>query len=245
MQQQLEKHVEEKNSGFVASLLPELEVGMTRLHYTGERNVFQLFVGKEVANGECVWIDTENHSSTYALADISGKRALEEVSIGRAFTPFQHHQLCTNIEEFIGKDTEIIALPAVNGLYEEGQIRTSEAEELLEEALEHVRDVAEKKDLKVILSNSSKADGKLEYLTGIHSQNSIDIDETVQGLKFSSDDFETLIYPGKNTLQTTLPFWMKKLGKNEGDFGSDSRKPQRKPGGEEDGKDEQYVPATP
>lgn len=118
-------------------MLPELQKGITRMQYAGERPVFQLFTAYEALNGNCVWIDVENHSSTYALADVAGGDVLERVSIGRAFTPFQHHQLCMDLEEFVDEDTEMVAMPSVNGLYEDGQVNTEEAEELLEEALEH------------------------------------------------------------------------------------------------------------
>jgi hypothetical protein len=226
MEQQVEKQSQGLN--LVASLLPELEKGLTRIQYNGDRPVFQLLVGSEISNGECVWIDTDNSSSTYALADIAGEKALEKVSIGRAFTPFQHHQLCMELEEFIDEDTEIIALPSINGLYEQGQVNSSEAEELLEEALKNIREVAEKQDLKVIISNSSKAEGKLEYLTGVYSQDFVNIQETDQGLKFSSEDFQTLIYPKDGILQTTLPLWL-----------------QRKHGGDQDRKNKRHLQATP
>lgn len=231
MQKQIEKQngeKQEKDLNVLASLMPELKTGVTRISYTGQKPVFQLVVGNELSNGECVWIDTENSSSTYALADIAGKNSLEKVSIGRAFTPFQHHQLCTNLEDFIDEKTSLIALPSVNGLYENGQVNTEEAEQLLEDALKHVKKLAEKHDLKVIISNSPKAEGKLEYLTGVYSNDFINIKETSQGLKFSSENFQTLIYPKNGILQTTIPLWTEKIS-----------------GGEKVGKDKRHVQTTP
>jgi len=111
-----QKNKGKKGLNAVISLLPDLEEGITRIQYSGSKPVFQLLVGNELKNGECVWIDTDNHSSTYALTDIAGEDALEKTYIGRAFTPFQHHQLCMKIEEFIDAETEIIAIPAINGL---------------------------------------------------------------------------------------------------------------------------------
>ncbi len=223
-----EKNVESGGLKAVLSLLPELQEGVTRMQYSGSRPVFQLFTAYEALNGNCVWIDVENHSSTYALADVAGEDVLDRVSIGRAFTPFQHHQLCMDIEEFIDEDTELVAMPSVNGLYEDGQINTEEAEELLEEGLKHVREVAEEKGLKVLISNSDKAEGELEYLTGVYSQNFVSVKETGEGLRFSGSEFQTLIYPDSGVLQTTIPLWMRKAG-----------------GETEDGKDERYVQATP
>jgi len=217
-----QKHIEKNRKGLnaVISLLPDLEKGITRIQYSGSKPVFQLIVGKELENRECVWIDTENHSSTYALTDIAGEDALEKTYIGRAFTPFQHHQLCMKIEEFIDAETEIIAIPAINGLYEDGQINKKEGEKLLEEALKHIKTVADRNEIKVILSNSSKTEGELEYLAGVYSHDYISVNETSQGLKFSNNNFKTLIYPESGVLQTTLPVWMdtkrgKKYGKNK------------------------------
>ena len=116
MRQEKLNEPEGKSLKAVLSLLPELEKGVTRIQYSGERPVFQIFAAYEAIEGGCVWIDSENHSSTYALADVSGEEVMEKVSIGRAFTPFQHHQLCMDIEKFIHEETEMIALPAVNGL---------------------------------------------------------------------------------------------------------------------------------
>lgn len=215
-----QKSKRKKGLNAVISLLPDLEEGITRIQYSGSKPVFQLLVGNELENGECVWIDTDNHSSTYALTDIAGERAMEKTYIGRAFTPFQHHQLCMNIEEFIEPETEIIAIPAVNGLYEDGQINKKEGEKLLEEALQHIKTVADQKELKIVLSNSSKTEGELEYLAGVYSHEFISINETKEGLKFSNNDFKTLIYPDSGVLQTTLPVWMRekedeKHGKNK------------------------------
>jgi len=228
MQTRLEKTGEKKGLRNVFSLLPQLEQGITKLQYKGERPVFQLFTAQEALNGDCVWIDVENHSSTYALADTGGRQVLEKVSIGRAFTPFQHHQLCMNLEDFIDEATEMIALPSANGLYENGQIKTREGEELLEEALTHVKKLAEKKNLKILISDSAKAEGELEYLTGVYSQNSISVKQTGEGLRFSGQDFETLVYPDSGVLQTTIPLWMKKAG-----------------GEKENGKDKRHIQATP
>lgn len=222
------KNVETGGLNAVLSMLPELKQGLTRMQYPGERPVFQLFTAYEALNGNCVWIDVENHSSTYALADVAGGDVLERVSIGRAFTPFQHHQLCMDIEEFVDEDTELVAMPSVNGLYEDGQISTEEAEELMEEALEHVKQVAEEKGLKVLISNSNRVEGDLEYLTGVYSQEFVSVKETSQGLKFSGSEFQTLIYPGSGVLQTTIPLWMRKAG-----------------GEPEDGKDKRYVQTAP
>lgn len=227
------EHVQEKNveSGglkAVLSMLPELQEGVTRMQYSGGRPVFQLFTAYEALKGNCVWIDVENHSSTYALADVAGGEVLERVSIGRAFTPFQHHQLCMDLEGFIDEDTELVAMPSINGLYEDGQVNTEEAEELLEEALENVREVAEEKGLKVLISNSDRVEGELEYLTGVYSQNFVSVKETGQGLRFSGNEFQTLIYPDSGVLQTTIPLWMREAG-----------------GETEDGKDERYVQAAP
>lgn len=209
----------------VVSLLPELHEGITRVQYTGDRPLFQLLVGGQLQEGGCVWIDAENHSSTYALADVAGEEALEKVRIGRAFTPFQHHQLCTSVEDFIDEETEIIALPAANGLYEEGQINADEAEELLQESLEHVKEIAEKRDLKVVISNSREAEGELEYLTGIYSGSHVTVKETREGLRFSSENFRTTVYPDTGKIQTTLPLWLEEV--------------------EKDGKNKRYVQTAP
>lgn len=201
----------------VISMLPELEKGLTNIDYTGEKPVFQILVASALDRGNCVWIDSENHSSTYALGEAGGERTTEKVRIGRAFTPFQHHQLCMELENYIDEKTEIVALPAVNGLYEDGQINREEAEELLEESLKKVRQLAERRGLKVLVSNSGKVEGETEYLTGLYTDREISIDETVEGLKFSSPGFRTMAYPGAGAIQTTIPLWLEAGGEINGE----------------------------
>ncbi|MFB6175078.1 MAG: hypothetical protein ABEJ87_03805 [Candidatus Nanohalobium sp.] len=206
---------ERKGLKAILSALPKLEEGLTQVDYTGDRPVFQLLVASNT-EGNCVWIDSENHSSTYALSDTGSSEILEKVRIGRAFTPFQHHQLCTGLENYIDDKTEIVALPAANGLYEDGQINSEEAEELLEESLENVREIASRKGLKVLISNSRNVEGKLEYLTGLYTENNLSINETVEGLRFESQGFSTMAYPGKGAVQTTIPLWLKLRGEKHG-----------------------------
>lgn len=207
----------------VISALPRIDQGLTQVLYTGDKPVFQLLVASELEKGgRCLWIDSENHSSTYKLAEAGGRQKLERVDIGRSFTPFQHHQLCQRIEKYIDNSTEIIALPAVNATYEDGQIGKEEAEELLKDSLREVRKVAVDRGLKVVISNSSKVEGRLEYLTGVFSDRNLSVKETVHGIKFRSGDFRTMAYPGSGSIQTTIPLWGEaggdKAGKNKLDL---------------------------
>lgn len=88
--------------------------------------------------------------------------------------------------------------------------------------------MAEKKGLKVLISNSDKAEGELEYVTGVYSQEYVSVKWNGEGLRFSGSEFQTLIYPGSGVLQTTIPLWMRKAGGGKRD-GEDKRYEQKAP----------------
>jgi hypothetical protein len=52
-----------------------------------------------------------------------------------------------------------------------------------------LKKVAEKKGLKLLISNSDKAEGELEYVTGVYSQEYVSVKWNGEGLRFSGSEF--------------------------------------------------------
>lgn len=148
-----------------------------------------------------VWIDSGNQSSTYELAAVD-EALLERVEIGRAFTPLQHFQLVSRLEEFASQDTEIVVLPSVDLLYAEGQMKDEEAESCFIEMLERLEEHRKELGFRVLLSTESELGfHALPYVT-----KRIEMDRNSQGTRYSSSGYETLAYPVGNLYQTTVPY---------------------------------------
>ncbi|MFB6245640.1 MAG: hypothetical protein ABEJ03_04830 [Candidatus Nanohaloarchaea archaeon] len=156
-----------------------------------------------------VWIDSKNESSTYALSSFGSGNIMEKLHIGRAFTPFQHHSLIHQLEDFIQENTEILVLPNIDFLYLDGQIKEWEAEELFHEAWEKILETKEKYSLKVLVSISVE-DSSLNYPVIGKADNKIKVEPTQQGWKYSSDDFNQYAYENGQEIQTTIPYWLRK-----------------------------------
>ncbi|MFB6100714.1 MAG: hypothetical protein ABEK16_05585 [Candidatus Nanohalobium sp.] len=160
---------------------PQLEKGFNRVEKPGRIPVFQSILASQLdgRNASAVWIDTGNEASTYALNSFSPE-LMEKVKIGRAFTPFQHHSLVHQVEEFIEEDTEVLILPNIAMMYADGQLREWEARELFKETWNHLKDVQEEEELKVVFSARNFSD-----IIGPDVETEIEVEETGQGLRYS------------------------------------------------------------
>lgn len=203
------KENKEREEKLVLQTQPQLQKGINTVQKPGKLPVFQLFTASEIGgrNATAVWIDSKNESSTYALSNHS-TGLLEKVKIGRAFTPFQHHNLIHQLGRFIEEDTELLILPNIDYLYLDGQIKKWEAEELFQETWEKIMEIQEQHDLKVLVSHSQQPE--TSQIIGQNCGNTIKVDKTSQGLKHSSEKFDQMVYKNKDKLQTTMTYWNKK-----------------------------------
>lgn len=196
---------------------PELVQGVNLIKCSGDRPVFQSLVAEEIENaGKAVWIDSGNNCSTYALRNAGTEDLMRRVEIARCFTPFQHLKMVEEIEKFIDESVRLLVVPEASLLYEDGQINEYEAEELFREAWNEILEVVGNHDLKLLVS----ARGDLSYIVEGESDNTVNVNETSQGARYSSGRFETLVYRRGNYVQTTVPYWRRKVevpesGKNQ------------------------------
>jgi hypothetical protein len=132
---------------------------------------------------EVLWIDSSNQASTHYFE--SRPEALEKLSIARAFTPLQHHQICQKLEGY-----DLIVAPKIDKLYHEGSLYESEAEQLFKDAIENL-------ETPVIFSTIG---------TGlkVYADNIIRVEETEQGLKYSDGKTQTHSYQGNGFKQLTV-----------------------------------------
>jgi len=135
---------------------------------------------------EILWIDSSNAANTHYFE--SRPELLERISIARAFTALQHHQLCRNIGEY-----DLIVVPKIDRLYEESSLYRSEAVELFEDMLEALKGT-------VLYSTSGELGNRARDL----KDSTIEVESTDQGLKYSGSDSVTSEYYLKNCVQTTV-----------------------------------------
>jgi len=83
-----------------------------------------------------------------------------------------------------------------------------EGKELFKESWKKIKQLTEREDLKVLVSTSERSD--LSHMIKHDSGNSIEVQKTDTGLKYSSDEFKQLIYADEDSAQTTIPYWCRK-----------------------------------
>lgn len=212
---QQERQNEQREPKAVIQTSPELVKGINLIRKPENLPVFQALVAKELEgkNSSAVWIDAKNESSTYAISSIGSQELLEKVHIGRAFTPFQHNELIRGLEEFIMEDTEVLVLPNVTFLYEDGQANEWEAKELFESAWSKIKEFQRNHDLKVITSLPAEC-STFNHILEVEKDNEIEVKPTDSGLKYDSKSYEHLVYHDSGSLQTTIPFWNRKTREN-------------------------------
>lgn len=182
---------------------PQLELGVNLVDNPEGFPVFQSLLDSELTGrrASAVWIDTGNEASTYALGSFS-QDLLEKVEIGRAFTPYQHHSLVHQIDEFISEDTEILVLPNVSMLYRE--LSDWEAEELFRETWEKVIELQEEHELKILVS--MEGDFGPHCLIHRDVEKRIEVEETGRGWMYSGS-FDQMFFRDGACLQTTMNYW--------------------------------------
>jgi hypothetical protein len=172
------------------------------------------------AGGDIVWIDTQSHATTHALASVApSPRALDRVHVARAFTTHQHHTLVEQVGRWLRGgdagpfgapgtgDPAVIVCPAVDALYRGGELSTEASRAMLCRTIAILGSLARERSIPVVLTRTRED----EYTAPIaRASTTISLVETEFGARFNCDalDFETLAYPvGHGHLQTTLTFW--------------------------------------
>lgn len=208
----LQKQQQQQENEALFRNSPEIVKGVNLVSCSSDRPIFQSLVADDIKNaGKAVWIDSGNNCSTYALRSAGTEDLMRRVEIARCFTPYQHFSIIEQLDQFVDESTEILVVPEVSLLYEDGQLNEYEAEELFQEMWEELRKLVEKKQLKLLVS----VQGVFSYLVEGNADNRIKINETSQGAKYRSNGFETLVYRRGNYIQTTVPYWRHRLGVSE------------------------------
>ncbi|ELY73429.1 hypothetical protein C487_17355, partial [Natrinema pallidum DSM 3751] len=111
-------------------------------------------------------------------------------------------------------DTEspLVVAPALDGLYRnpDGNLSTKQASTLPVRAVAKLAGVARRNDVPVVLTRTRDDEFSAPIATAADAV--IEVTDTQYGPRFTSDEFETLVYPvGNGMVQTTLAFWERVL----------------------------------
>jgi len=134
-----------------------------------------------------LWLDSSNKANTHHFE--SSPKLLEKLDIARAFTAMQHYSLCKEISGY-----DLIVAPDIDRLYTESSLYRTEAVELFEDAIESI-------NTKVIYSTASDLGLKARE----KAANTLKVESTSQGLKYSDRDTVTKSYRQPGCIQTTVP----------------------------------------
>lgn len=131
---------------------------------------------------------------------------MENVEISRVFTPFQHFNAFQKLEKHTSKNLNLVCVTGATRLYREEGLDGEEGEELFREAWRKLKQQKEKHGFNILVTLPEPI-SVLGYPVVADTDKEIRVEETGQGLKFDSEDYEQLAYSRKDSLQTTIKYW--------------------------------------
>lgn len=163
-------------------------------------------------DGHAYWIDARGHAVTQSLAKLApSMRTLERINVARGFTAYQHYDLVETVQTKVDDDTTLLVLPAMDSLYRGADdLNTDDAQDLLVRALATVAGIATRREIPVLVTKTGEEELAMSLENA--ADEVITCKQTKFGPRFSSSEFETLVYPVEDGfVQTTLAFWQRIL----------------------------------
>ncbi|WP_158059577.1 P-loop NTPase family protein [Halorussus halophilus] len=196
--------------------LPELQSGVHLLEMESDDRVtgplHSLVLDHLLLNdGNACWVDAGGHAVTQSLASLApSMRTLDRIQVARGFTPNQHYTLLRRLPRQVDEDTSLVVCPDIDQLYRDAETYADEGEELLLRGVATVAGLADRYDIPVLVTRSTR-DSFSEPLVAA-AEETITVEQTKFGPRFSGSEFETLVYPmGNGVVQTTIAFWKRVL----------------------------------
>ncbi len=195
--------------------LPSLDPGLRLLALEGRdpAPLHSLVLDHLLVTGStALWIDARNQGPSQLLARLApSPRVLDRVNIARGFTAFQHAALVEHAADHLDADTGIVVAPALDSQYRDDDVRGVEPRDLLLRTVARLARYAREYEVPVLVTRT--AEDRLSAPIAASAAGTIAVERTRFGPRFSSPDFETLVYPDSGTrhVQTTLAFWERVL----------------------------------
>ena len=187
--------------------LPTLKKGINilRTDMEGPEALHSMVINQILLfGGEAAWIDTGNMCSTHLMSGLSPtENLLDRITVARAFTPYQHFSLVERLPEMINRDTELLVVPLANLLYSEDVLNRREGRRLFLRAMEKLGRTAKQHSISVLMTEDPSRELRLPF----RNAKELRCQETKMGVRFESENFQTLTYTGPGYIQTTLMLW--------------------------------------
>lgn len=218
------------------TFLPSLDPGITVLDIDGGRGVPVIHAlvldHLLLADGPAFWVDAHGYATTTTLARVSpSRRLLDRIQVTRGFTPYQHYSAIRDLPaavttyiERAGSHQEtqvnggsarpsLIVTPAVDVQYRDDgtALARENAETLQARALTCLSRYARAYEIPVLVTRT-RVD---QFTTPIEqvADQTLQCEQTRMGPRFSSEEFETVVYPVADGAyyQTTFAYWQRIL----------------------------------
>ena len=192
---------------------PQLEPGITLLRTTAVQSpgFVQLVCASLAAADDALWVDSRNTANTYRLYEtVTDERTLSGLQIARAFTAYQHFELCRRLCRRVTSDTTLVCLPNLTSLYQDDDVPAHERDQLFTAVCAGLAGLVETYSLRVVISTPA-ANELVDQLTAL-ADRELSVETTPFGCYFEGDDYETTLYPTQHGWQTTIPYWVELFG---------------------------------
>ncbi len=157
-----------------------------------------------------VWVDSRGNGSTQPFAHLApSMRVLNRIDIARGFTAFQHYSLLDDLAAQVEEETALVVLPELDWFYRSDDLHHGEGEQMLSEGVALVKDLHERSEMPVLMTQTAN-DGFSQPVRNVADE-VIHCELTRQGLRFTGEGFETLVYSGNGFVQTTFAYWKRIL----------------------------------
>lgn len=165
-------------------------------------------------DGNAIWIDARDNASTHALSNVAPHpRILNRVDVARSFTPYQHYAAVEHLADTTHlAEASLLVLPDVDWLYCSDEYDTQETRDLFGQTQATLQTIHRTTDTPVLLTQSTNNAPAINTLV----DDRITYETTPFGPRFSSQDFETLVYYGDGYIQTTIKYWREILANRHG-----------------------------
>lgn len=162
-------------------------------------------------DGTAYWVDSHGNATTTSLIKLAPtRRTLDRIHVARGFTGYQHYAAIHHLPTQLADDATLIVAPALDYLYRGDDLTRPQATDMLTGLADQLHTITTQRDIPIIVSLETHDD----LTTPIESiaADTITCEHTQYGPRFTTDDFETLVYPTPHgTLQTTITYWRELL----------------------------------
>lgn len=158
-------------------------------------------------DGTAYWVDSHGNATTTSLIKLApSRRTLDRIHVARGFTGYQHYAAIEHLPDHLDDTVSLVVTPALDYLYRGDDLTPGQADAMLTGLADQLHTITTQWDIPVLVSLETHDDLTTPIET--NATDTITCEDTRYGPRFTTDTFETLVYPtGHGTIQTTITYW--------------------------------------